>query len=183
MNKYLVTIKEGEPRHFRIKTVGEFLDLCTWLYANEQVVFRGQRCEKPLLPTVARCTEYIRTELEVFEEFKREAIPYLDNVPATDWQWLAVAQHNGLPTRLLDWTKHSLAALWFAVEHPPFEGQSGVVWAYYYDSEYLTSNDQRKITPFDIDETCIYFPAHLFPYIQAPPPARSAPDTPGRNLL
>ena len=167
MNDYLVSHEDGQPRHFRVETVGEFLELCTWLYGSEEVVFRGQRRQQPLLPSVARNPEYVRAELEIFDEFKREALPYLDYVPASNWQWLAVAQHNGLPTRLLDWTKHSLAALWFAVERPSHGNEPGVVWAHSYDSEDLTLGEECKGGPFGISATRIFFPDHVFPYIQA----------------
>lgn len=45
----------------------------------------------------------------------------------SDFAWLFLTRHHGLPTRLLDWTQAALTALYFAVV-PPDEAP-GALWA------------------------------------------------------
>ena len=66
-------------------------------------LFRGQNVDKPLLPKIARSNSLTPNYIEDLERkmlarFRKESTPYLNGVqPLTDWDWLAIAQHQGLP--------------------------------------------------------------------------------------
>ena len=128
----------GAPvfREFRIASWDEFLAIIRSApYSNW--AFRGERhANWPLYTSLAR---YFRDfgihprawpeqERRILRIFKRKAHQYLAQPPALDddFQWLALMQHHGAPTRLLDFTWSPYVAAFFALERATADA---AVWA------------------------------------------------------
>lgn len=114
-------------------TLTEYIEYIEKNFDDDLTLFRGQREDKVLLPKIARLElrdDVKNIEKIMLDDFKRRAIPYLDREIKLEWDWLSLAQHHGMATRLLDWTENPLTGLWFTVQKPPEETNPGVVWIF-----------------------------------------------------
>lgn len=133
-------------------------------FYGRHFAFRGVKKETDqLVPKVGRFKGFeshealVNAEKMMLDEFKRVALPYIDRIPADDWEWLALAQHHGMATRFLDWSHNPLVAAFFAVEDEEYMCDS---FLYVLDLRELSSFDLRK-SPHAITEAAVYNPAHV----------------------
>lgn len=154
-----------------VKSVSEYLE---WTRASKRntrlVLYRGQRKPWKMLPSLTRVgtpETLIEHEMALLDCFKREAARCLHIVPDNDWDWLVVAQHHGLPTRLLDWTSDPKVALWFALEKTQITlGSEPVVWQLCPDAKDYVAN-QATERPFQGTRTKLFETSFHIPRVRA----------------
>jgi hypothetical protein len=116
---------------------------------------RSARCGK--LPIDSLTAQ----ERAMLKRFKQEGSPYVEG-HLTDWEWMILARHHGLPGRLLDWSRNPLVALYFAVQGG--NGHAGVVYA----ERFYRSVQTTKVTdPFGITRVSKVIPTHTHARISA----------------
>jgi hypothetical protein len=158
----------------RIDNLGSFIN---WLKVDstESTIYRGQPANCSLLPKIARLPDSQAAhdeELKLLADFIRRGATHLLTLPSDNWERLAVAQHHGVHTRLLDWTENPLAALWFAIRaaNGDVRREDVEVWAYNPAGECQRDQYHRvhgNCDPLELTEIVVYHPQQVSPRISA----------------
>ncbi|MGE4183288.1 MAG: FRG domain-containing protein, partial [Limisphaerales bacterium] len=137
MKRILKGRPEGRIRTIRIERWSEFIRIVEGWDGFRNWAFRGQgNAAWELRSSLARHIEvskvgersWARQEVRIRRIFKRKAHLYLSNVPGEDeLEWIALMQHHGAPTRLLDLSWSPYVAAFFALERATSEA---AVWAF-----------------------------------------------------
>jgi len=143
-----------------VDTWKQFQDLVSARFFDKQWVFRGQsqydwRLETSLERAVVRYREGEpdgsypvshpnKFEPQLLQGFQRRANHYMSDVPAHGerLEWLALMQHYGVPTRLLDWTISPYVALYFALEKSVLNSDCAI-WVV--DSNWVTERARETL--------------------------------------
>lgn len=109
-------------REHAVETVDQLLTLCSGLHNGRGTLYRGvSKYDYDLRPAVGRYPRW-ESRLDQLQRdmmfiFRVQGMPHCQRAPADEWEWLAMAQHHGVPTALLDWSRNPLVASFFAVEN------------------------------------------------------------------
>ena len=113
---------------YKIQTLADYFSVLSiavtkggqfWFRGHADVAWR-------LTPSALRypSTASRNMALKLLDDFKRVAEIKLDKPPRLEEElkWIQLAQHYGIPTRLLDWTESAAIGLYFACLDPAIDG-------------------------------------------------------------
>lgn len=134
-------------------------------FSSTNYLFRGQQnFNWKLIPKIGRADLAKVVPLYFEEDFILKGWLRYSEQLITDklndkWDELAFAQYHGLATRLLDWTKNPLIALFFAT-HDFNKDIDGSVFIIDFKNEILKTD---TLNPFNVEKSGVFYPRNILP--------------------
>ena len=108
-----------------IQSVSDLFEVFSIPGAREDLTLSRPSEGWELQPALAREPACIQQQESKSHSRLKKLLPSLN-----DWERLAIAQHYGVPTRLLDWSEDPLVGLYFAVADDRHDSEDGVIWVF-----------------------------------------------------
>lgn len=110
----------------KVKTLAELKLLFDELI-EKNAIFRGVNNKSQLLPKIIRYNDYSNKEYKILKTFEKYYGLY--STANNCWEFLALAQHCGLMTRLIDFTSNPYVALFFCLRNAKGEDGEYMIYA------------------------------------------------------
>lgn len=142
-----------------ICTIDDLLQFVKPLYDMHgfRLWYRGDdNSERPLVPSIQRTARHLEVERYITNDFYTRAAHIMESRPEKKnyAAWVAIMQHYGLPTRMLDWSESPLIAAFFATEtYKTLPDSDATIWILVPDLFNELMGFGRCIYPIDAETT------------------------------
>lgn len=155
-----------------IQNVAGFIDYILETSRGRNPFYRGHSSrDYDLIPSLGRHTHFpdktacgadylYQREIQSLEEFRGESVPFIADRNRTMLDVMVLAQHHGVPTRLMDWTTNPLVALYFAVRSVK-KSTDGVVYIAPPIPRLPPILTHDRLFPKNVDRLCHFMPQHI----------------------
>jgi hypothetical protein len=148
----------------KISSVSHLIEL-TATDAYNRRIYRGV-CDiesHKLIAPIGRSSRWSKLTLNkiavreraMLKRFKLEGAMFAPSSTSI-WDWMVLARHHGLPSRLLDWSRNPLVALYFATQGT--NDKDGAVYAEQFS---ITIRVDKVFDPFKITKVSKLIPSHI----------------------